>query len=152
MFGLEEKKKDVGTSKDEDATDCCSTKQADATAVSIRKEKSSTFPTSHFELSEEQDLDAITGDTWTCVKFTADFCKPCKSIAPLFEALSQSEEYGKFVHFVSIDVEKHEELQNQHSVLKLPTFLAFKNGNEHSRMSGADEVKLKEFMKLAFPQ
>jgi thioredoxin-like negative regulator of GroEL len=54
------------------------------------------------------------------------------------------------VHFVSVDVDVHEKVMNEHSVVALPTFLAFRGGKEHSRMSGADENKLKEFIKEAF--
>ncbi len=125
---------------------CCSTTDKAANS----KSKSAAFPGTHFELSPEQDLRAVISDTCTVVKFTASWCKPCKLIAPAFEELSRSAQYASSVHFVSVDVEVHEQLMNEHSVLALPTFLAFRGGKEHSRMSGADEGKLKEFIKEAF--
>jgi thiol-disulfide isomerase/thioredoxin len=126
---------------------CCCT-STDKTAE--MKKKSAAFPATHFELSQEQDLRAVISDSFTVVKMTASWCKPCKLIAPTFEALSRSEPYASSVHFVSVDVDAHEQLMTEHSVLALPTFLAFRGGKEHSRMSGADEDKLTEFIKAAF--
>ncbi len=136
---------DAVAGKSEPACCCSGTDKA-----ANLKTKSAAFPATHFELSPQQDLRAVITDSFTVVKFSAPWCKPCKLIAPTFEELSRSAQYASSVHFVSVDVDAHEQLMQEHSVLALPTFLAFRGGKEHSRMTGADENKLKEFVKEAF--
>ncbi len=103
------------------------------------------FPKTHFYLEKEHDLKDILLDAPCILKFTASWCKPCKKIEPLFEELSKTPEYGN-VHFVSVDVDEFEEIQNDYHVLKIPCLIALHGEKEHSRISGSDPEKICEFV------
>ena len=68
------------------------------------------------------------------IDFFADWCGPCKKIAPHFEDLSGI--YKKIL-FAKIDIDENEEVAGFLGVTSLPTFILFKNGKEVSRMMGA---------------
>lgn len=80
------------------------------------------------------------------VKFTAEWCKPCKQIQPCYSALS--EKYGKF-KFVTLDVDGDDcdVLSSKMKVAMMPTFVCFRNGQEVGRMTGGNsEDQLKEWV------
>ena len=60
------------------------------------------------------------------VKFTADFCMPCKKMQPILEELSQ-ELNGK-AHIYSIDIEEYPEIASQYKVRSIPTMMVFDGG------------------------
>ena len=74
------------------------------------------------------------------VKFTADWCGPCKRIAPLFEEFAGSCENCSFY---KVNVDNNQECAEQCEVTCMPTFLLFKNGKCVDRVEGAnmDAVK-----------
>jgi len=71
--------------------------------------------------------------------FYADWCGPCKKIAPTFVELS--EKYPDIV-FLKVDVEVGD-LAEAFDVNALPTFLFLKNGNIITRIQGANVDALK---------
>lgn len=80
------------------------------------------------------------------IDFYADFCGPCKQIAPFFEQLSNSE-ISKYVCFVKVNVDEAGELAEQLGVSAMPTFLAYKNGNRIAELVGANKDKLTALIK-----
>ncbi|CAL8075435.1 unnamed protein product [Calicophoron daubneyi] len=72
--------------------------------------------------------------------FYAEWCGPCKRIAPVVEQLST--QYPD-VKFAKIDVDQDSECSAHYKVNCMPTFVFFKNGTEVERFSGADETKLR---------
>lgn len=60
------------------------------------------------------------------VDFYADWCGPCKRIAPELEKLSKS--YPD-VTFIKVNVDTLQELSQKYAVASLPTFMVFKQGN-----------------------
>lgn len=89
------------------------------------------------------------------VKFTATWCGPCKSIAPLFESLSHNDSNSR-LGFVEIDVDDsdYESLVSSLGVKSMPTFIAISFSEErgsfvtHGRFSGADKTKLTELVEF----
>ena len=71
------------------------------------------------------------------IKFTADWCGPCKRIQPQFEELASRPENDK-VLFAICDVDKEEELSGRANVRSLPTFLFLLNGGEIGRIEGSN--------------
>jgi thioredoxin 1 len=69
------------------------------------------------------------------VDFFADWCPPCKLIAPLFEELAA--EFSGRVRFVKIDAEEANELAQQFGVESIPTLLVFQQGQVTDRKVGA---------------
>ncbi|HEY1050465.1 MAG TPA: thioredoxin family protein [Prosthecobacter sp.] len=81
------------------------------------------------------------------LEFYADWCPPCKEIAPMVEELTR-ELKGKAV-IVRINVDENYAVMNEHGVGPLPTFIAFKNGKETSREEGpVSKEKMREMMGL----
>lgn len=75
------------------------------------------------------------------VDMWAEWCVPCKRLAPLFEELSNE---IKNVTFAKLNVEEHPELAQEYDVMNIPTMLIFKNGEEADRITGLvskDEIK-----------
>lgn len=67
--------------------------------------------------------------------FYADWCGPCKVMAPVFEALKK--EYEGKVEFESVNVEEKGALAGQFQVMSIPTFVVLKDDKEVSRRMGA---------------
>lgn len=70
----------------------------------------------------------------TIVDFWASWCQPCLMMAPEFKtAASQLPQ----VVFAKIQTDKHEQAAAPYNIRSLPTMVAFKNGKEVARQSGA---------------
>ena len=65
------------------------------------------------------------------VDFYADWCYPCRALAPRLEQFS--EEHADTIKVVKIDSDADEELYNQYGVRTIPTVIAFENGKEVTR-------------------
>ncbi len=65
--------------------------------------------------------------------FFADWCGPCKMIAPFFHEISEE---IPDIAFVKINVDDNEELANELNVKSIPTIIIFKNGVEKDRKIG----------------
>ena len=68
------------------------------------------------------------------VDFYAQWCGPCKMIAPLVDDLSKEIDNVKFV---KIDVDENPDLITQYSIFSIPTFLLFKDGQVINQFVGA---------------
>ena len=75
--------------------------------------------------------------------YYADWCMPCKQIAPYLKTLS--EEYTK-IEFYKVNVDDLEEVTNSEKVTAMPTFKAYKNGKCIGTILGADKSKLKNLV------
>ena len=60
------------------------------------------------------------------VKFTAEWCPPCKMMQPILEEVAQELE-GQ-AKIVSIDIDDNPELSSAYKVKSIPTMLLFKDG------------------------
>jgi thioredoxin 1 len=67
--------------------------------------------------------------------FYADWCGPCKVMAPVFEEIEK--DYAGKVQFKKIDVDVDGATAAQYGVMSIPTFVILKDGKEHSRKIGA---------------
>jgi thioredoxin 1 len=67
--------------------------------------------------------------------FYADWCGPCKIMAPVFEEIEKN--YQGKIEFQRVDVESNEQLAGQYDIRSIPTFILVKEGKEVDRRMGA---------------
>ena len=83
----------------------------------------------------------INQDTPVLVDFFAEWCGPCKMLAPVLKQVKDT--LGERVSIIKIDVDKNKELAAKYHVRGVPTMLLFKNGKQVWRQSGVlqkDEI------------
>lgn len=76
----------------------------------------------------------IHQETPVLVDFFADWCGPCKMLAPILKEVKDS--LRNDVSIIKIDVDKNQSLAAKYQVRGVPTMLLFKNGKQVWRQSG----------------
>ncbi|KAL3418063.1 thioredoxin [Phlyctema vagabunda] len=92
----------------------------------------------------------LGANTIVVTDFYADWCGPCKAIAPTFESLSMKHSKPKRVAFAKVNVDNQQQISQQYGVTALiayshssmPTFLIFRSGSVIETIRGADVRKL----------
>jgi len=85
--------------------------------------------------SSSFDETVKSSNTPILVDFWAEWCGPCKAIAPVLKELS-TELAGK-VTIAKLDVDAHGDIAQRFSVMSIPTLLIFNNGEVQKRLVGA---------------
>lgn len=91
------------------------------------------------------EQDVLKSDVPVLVDFWAQWCGPCKMIAPVLDELAQ--EYGNRVKICKMDVDENKETPAKFNIRGIPTLILFKGGNAESTKVGAlTKVQLKELL------
>jgi thioredoxin len=99
--------------------------------------------------STNQFTNLVSQSPYVIVDFFADWCGPCKQIAPTFNSLSSQPQFSK-VKFVKANVDKVPEISQLCKITSLPTFVTFKNGQLHNKASGANEAVIQNLLMNLF--
>lgn len=83
---------------------------------------------------DDNNFQSTIANGVTLVDFYADWCGPCRMIAPIIEELSQEFE-GKAT-IAKLDIEAAQKTTAQFDVTSIPTVILYKDGKEVSRVVG----------------
>jgi thioredoxin 2 len=79
------------------------------------------------------------------VDFWAEWCGPCKMMAPHFERVAK--QFEPAVRFAKLDTDANPNTAGRFNIRSIPTLIVFKNGREIARQSGAmDANKLSSWI------
>jgi thioredoxin 1 len=82
------------------------------------------------------------------VDFWAEWCGPCRMIAPALEEIAGS--LGEKVKIVKLNVDENPQTAAKYNIQSIPTLLIFKNGDMSSRQIGAaPKQKLEQWITAA---
>ena len=82
------------------------------------------------------------------VDFWAEWCGPCRMIAPALEEIAGS--LGEKVKIVKLNVDENPQTAAKYNIQSIPTLLIFKNGDMSSRQIGAaPKQKLEQWISAA---
>jgi thioredoxin 1 len=79
--------------------------------------------------------DFIKTDLPVVIDFWADWCMPCRIMAPVMEELSKV--YAGKALFGNVDVDENSQIARRYGIMSIPHFLIFKNGSLVERIIGA---------------
>ena len=95
--------------------------------------------------SENFDEKVINSDVPVLVDFWAEWCGPCKQLAPRVE--EAAEQYGEQIKVCKVDIEEHRDLAVQYGIRSIPSLLIFKSGEVSGVQVGAlTQEQLGEFI------
>lgn len=79
--------------------------------------------------------EVLGADLPVLVEFTADWCPPCRQLAPVLSAVAAEE--GDRIRVVQLDVDTNPETTAAYGVLSMPTLIVFRGGEPVRSMVGS---------------
>ena len=96
------------------------------------------------------DAEVIKSDLLVIVDFQAEWCAPCRKIAPILSELT--DEYDGKVKLAKLDIDSNPNVMSKYAVLNLPTVMYFKNGQPVETLTGTPpKTKYEAAMKPYLP-
>ena len=81
------------------------------------------------------EAEVLNSDKPAIIDFWAEWCAPCRQIAPIIKELAA--EYGDQVKIVKMDIEANPSTPGKYGVRAIPTILAFQKGQVVEQLQGA---------------
>ena len=93
--------------------------------------------------SDNFDEEVLKADKKVLVDFYAEWCGPCKMLAPIVEEVASENEDLKVVR---INIDNEESIAMDYQIMSIPTLVLIKDGKEVDRVIGAVQKKVIENM------
>ena len=94
---------------------------------------------------EAFEADVINADKPVLVDYWAEWCGPCKMIAPIIEEIAA--EYGEKIKIAKFNIDENPETPPKYNIRGIPTLMLFKNGNvEATKVGAVSKSQLAEFI------
>lgn len=91
------------------------------------------------------DAEVLQSEKAVLVDFWAEWCGPCKMVAPLLDEVA--EEYADRVTIAKLDIDKNPNTPSKYGIRSIPTLLLFKDGVVAAQKLGAmSKSQLNEFL------
>lgn len=91
------------------------------------------------------DPDVLKSDVPVLVDYWAEWCGPCKAMAPLLEELAK--EYGGKLKIAKVNVDENQQLAKKYNIKAIPTLILFKEGNvQASKLGMMSKPQLTAFL------
>jgi len=84
---------------------------------------------------ETFEADVLKNDKPVLVDYWAEWCGPCKMVAPVLDAIA--EEHGDKLDIVKLNVDENPAVTQKYGILNIPTLGVFKNGEVVKELVGA---------------
>ena len=121
--------------------------------LQTRRSALSLLHTKHIHVmdSKQQSFkDIISGDTPVVVDFFAEWCGPCKMMAPILKDFAT--QMGDRVRVLKIDVDKNPAAAQAYRIQSVPTLVVFQKGEVVWRQSGVVQKKQLEHVVNQLPR
>ena len=111
--------------------------------IAMRKIKNTPLVADHEKIITltDKNFQQKTKNRLVLVDFWAEWCAPCRMMAPILNEVAAELDGKAFVG--KVDVQKYQELATKFKVRGIPTLILFKDGKEVNRFVG---VKTKDFL------
>jgi thioredoxin 1 len=94
------------------------------------------------------DTDVLSADELVLVDFWAEWCGPCKQIAPTLEEIAS--EMGGKVKIAKLNIDENPQVPSKYGVRAIPTLMLFKNGEVAGTQVGVQpKSRLVDWIKQA---
>jgi thioredoxin 1 len=91
------------------------------------------------------DPEVLKSETPVLVDYWAEWCGPCKSIAPLLDEVAR--EYTGRLKIAKLNVDENQSVPAKFGIRGIPTLMLFKNGNvEATRVGALSKSQLTAFL------
>jgi thioredoxin 1 len=91
------------------------------------------------------ETDVVKSETPVLLDFWAEWCGPCKMIAPILDAIA--EEYRDRLRVVKLNIDENPKTPPKYNIRGIPTLLLFRNGTVVAQQVGAvSKAQLESFL------
>ncbi len=94
------------------------------------------------ELTNENFSETVNGSNLTVVDFWAEWCGPCKLMAPIIEQLAK--DYEGRVNICKLNIDEYENIAQDYDIMSIPTVCMFKNGKIVEKVVGLRQKNVLE--------